>query len=568
MIRFAFLKILFGRTDMKNIFELGKKTPEQSVVSSDRSKYEHLAAALICLLVSLATLAICTRSSFLYPLNDWVDSNCYFTVGKSMFNGKVVYRDIYEQKGVLLYFIHGIAYLFSNTSFIGVFIFEVIFFAAFLYISYLCARLYVNYMLSLCFLPVMAHSIMTSVSLRQGDSAEEFCLPFLVLPIYMFLRSVKKGDGSGIPSTKGIILLGMGAACVLWIKYTLLGIYIGYVLCAMLMCITDKQPIKLINCATAFITGAAIVSLPFLIYFAANGALGDLWEVYFYNNMFLYTDERTLTDKLAGIASLSVRGLSYNGLWGTLVYLGFFSLVLDIKHPRKAAGAVLLYIGCVFFIYWGGIGWYYYSFGMVALCVPGFVFIQRAVYYLYKQAKHAGELLYARLAKGSPQIKNAASRACRIFDAPTRKAVSYVITAALVLSLGIGYTYECYTDSPNVFYMEYDRDEIWQEKFAKIINESDEKTLLNYSCLDLGLYTTANIVPSEKYFARLNIDLKAMKDSLNSSISEQRTKFVVYRGNPSNFVLYYYRIVATEVSHLEYEGSTAYYHLLVRRDGV
>jgi len=551
---------------MKNPFTLGAQSTEKSVVTDKKTKYEHLAAAIICLLVSFATLAVCTRSSFLYPLNDWVDSNCYFTVGKSMFNGKVVYRDIYEQKGVLLYFIHGIAYLISNTTFIGVFIFEVIIFAAFLYISYLCARLFVSYALSLCFLPVMACSIMTSISLRQGDSAEEFCLPFLVLPIYMFLKSVKGGDGSGVPSTKEIILLGMGAACVLWIKYTLLGIYIGYVLCAVLMCITDKQPIKLFHCATAFITGVAIVSLPFLIYFALNGALGDLWEVYFYNNMFLYTDERTLTDKLAGIASLSVRGLSYNGLWGTLVYLGFFSLVLDIKHPRVSAGAVLLYIGCVFFIYWGGIGWYYYSFGMAALCVPGFVFIQRVVYYLYKQAKRAAALLCSAASEKSASVRSAVSRTARIFDSPTRTAVSYVLTATLVLSLGIGYTYECFNRSPNVFYMKYERDEIWQEKFARIINESDEQTLLNYSCLDLGLYTTANIVPSEKYFARLNIDLEDMKNSLNSSIAEQRTKYVVYRGNPSNFVLYYYKIVATEVSHLEYEGSTAYYHLLERRN--
>ena len=119
---------------MKNPFTLGAQSTEKSVVTDKKTKYEHLAAAIICLLVSFATLAVCTRSSFLYPLNDWVDSNCYFTVGKSMFNGKVVYRDIYEQKGVLLYFIHGIAYLISNTTFFGVFIFEVIFFAAFLYI--------------------------------------------------------------------------------------------------------------------------------------------------------------------------------------------------------------------------------------------------------------------------------------------------------------------------------------------------------------------------------------------------------------------------------------------------
>ena len=47
-----------------------------------------------CLLTAAAVLSICTKSSFLYPLNDWVDSNCFYTVGKSMVHGKVLYRDI------------------------------------------------------------------------------------------------------------------------------------------------------------------------------------------------------------------------------------------------------------------------------------------------------------------------------------------------------------------------------------------------------------------------------------------------------------------------------------------
>mgnify|MGYP001729732097 FL=1 len=42
-----------------------------------------------------------------------------------MFNGSVLYRDIYEQKGPLLYFVHGLAGLVSETNFIGVYLVEV-----------------------------------------------------------------------------------------------------------------------------------------------------------------------------------------------------------------------------------------------------------------------------------------------------------------------------------------------------------------------------------------------------------------------------------------------------------
>ena len=39
------------------------------------------------LLVSFAVLAVCSKNSFLYPMNDWVDVNCFFTVGRGITTG-------------------------------------------------------------------------------------------------------------------------------------------------------------------------------------------------------------------------------------------------------------------------------------------------------------------------------------------------------------------------------------------------------------------------------------------------------------------------------------------------
>ena len=57
------------------------------------------------LLVSFAVLTVCSKNSFLYPMNDWVDVNCFFTVGRGITHGLVPYRDLYDQKGPLLYFV-------------------------------------------------------------------------------------------------------------------------------------------------------------------------------------------------------------------------------------------------------------------------------------------------------------------------------------------------------------------------------------------------------------------------------------------------------------------------------
>ena len=61
---------------------------------------------------ALILLMLASRSSFLYTFNNWDDANSYFSVGKGIFNGKMPYRDIFDQKGMYLYFLYGIAYIF------------------------------------------------------------------------------------------------------------------------------------------------------------------------------------------------------------------------------------------------------------------------------------------------------------------------------------------------------------------------------------------------------------------------------------------------------------------------
>ena len=69
---------------------------------------------LFAALAAVLSLTVCTKSSFLYPLNDWVDVHCYFTVGRGILHGMVPYRDLYEQKGPLVYFLYYIHILFLH----------------------------------------------------------------------------------------------------------------------------------------------------------------------------------------------------------------------------------------------------------------------------------------------------------------------------------------------------------------------------------------------------------------------------------------------------------------------
>lgn len=107
-------------------------------------------------IVALVALLITSKNSFLYVFNDWEDANAFFTVGKSWFNGVLPYKELFEQKGPLLYLIYGLGYLISNKTFHGVFILEVLSFTVFLYYLHKIFNLYFEEKYSLFLLPIIA----------------------------------------------------------------------------------------------------------------------------------------------------------------------------------------------------------------------------------------------------------------------------------------------------------------------------------------------------------------------------------------------------------------------------
>ena len=91
--------------------------------------------ALYCLLAAIVAITVCSKSSFLYPLNDWGDTNCYFIIGKGILKGLVPYRDLYDQKGIIIFAIYSLACLITTNSYFGVYIIEIVAAFLFLYIS-------------------------------------------------------------------------------------------------------------------------------------------------------------------------------------------------------------------------------------------------------------------------------------------------------------------------------------------------------------------------------------------------------------------------------------------------
>ena len=144
------------------------------------NRKQKIALYTACLLAAGVLLLLCSQCSPLFPINVWGDANCLMTVGRVMREGGVIYRDIYEQKGPTLYLIHALAACISDTSFLGVYVLEVVSFAAVLYMACWLAMHRVKPGVAFAGVVLVGACVLVGGAFSRGDSAEEFCLPYLM----------------------------------------------------------------------------------------------------------------------------------------------------------------------------------------------------------------------------------------------------------------------------------------------------------------------------------------------------------------------------------------------------
>ena len=172
---------------------------------------------LMAVLCAFLALMIASSSSFLYATNFWTDTNIYFTIGRGMTQGLMPYRDLFDHKGPLLFMLYALGACVSKTGFIGVFMLEVASLAAALYSGWRTVCLYGEGRLSLLAMPLTATAACCCTAFTQGGSAEEFCLPALVMGIALTLALLK--NRTAHPKAAQM-LFGAAAGWVFLIKYT------------------------------------------------------------------------------------------------------------------------------------------------------------------------------------------------------------------------------------------------------------------------------------------------------------------------------------------------------------
>ena len=173
-------------------------------------------------------------------------------MGKGIVHGLVPYRDLYEQKGPILYFLHALCYLIPGDHFFGVYLLETAAFTAFSYYAGKIICLYLPSSAPYWILPVLSGLVLSSESFCQGDSAEELCAALLMITFYYTLEYFTRRYPLSI-SYRTLLINGIFAGIILWVKYTLLGFHLAFMAMLFFIMVSEKAYARSIKSCFVFL---------------------------------------------------------------------------------------------------------------------------------------------------------------------------------------------------------------------------------------------------------------------------------------------------------------------------
>lgn len=469
---------------------------------TDKSRLTKFELAFLILSATI-TITIVSTCSPLYPFNPWDDANCFFTLGRGIIHGSVPYRDLYDQKGPIIYFIYAFAAFLSERSFIGVWIVESIAASLYAVFTWKTAKLFLDTpKYSLTVMPLFLATVYTTGMFNFGGNTEELCFPLLTVALYFCLRSFVINND--LPGNKDAFMSGLITASLFWTKYTLLGFMAAFILIILVVSIRRKQFSRLWSLVWRFLCGFVIITIPVILYFAITKSLNSLWEEYFVNNMLFYLDSSDLP-MLARIPIIKNIYITLHCLFSTLRYNPSFGILflitlaslfcIDKKHRVKTI--VLFTI----------------TFALSA----GFIFTKPGFVYYYGYI-----LSYALCLAVIPVIKLETMIIKRFSN---NTSLFKLISGVLLSSLFIFVMFSC----KNLYLIFQPKEFLSQYRIAETIKQTENAKVLTYDVMDAGFFTAAEIMPCNRFYCFHNNEneYKAVEEEKNRLIKEGFYDYIV-----------------------------------------
>jgi hypothetical protein len=267
-----------------------------------------------------------------------IDSAISQYLAKSMLEGKIPYKDVFDHKPPLIDAINFLGFTLSNSEPWGIWAMEFISLTIAIFISF--------YLLKSIFggLPAIFGTLFWILSLfsllEGGNLTEEYALPLQFGGILIFYLSIKYPKKQWLNITSGILF---GLAFIL--RQNLIGVFIALIIYSTLSEVFKGNFKSLLKKYSMFTLGALVVFIPTIYYFWINNALWDFTRDAFIFNYYYSGSGRGFSNAANSIY-YGFQLLSTTFIWiiALLAYFDLFAyLVYNLKRNYLSKNQFILW---------------------------------------------------------------------------------------------------------------------------------------------------------------------------------------------------------------------------------
>ena len=317
------------------------KTAERSLVTALKLKlrYNFLSLLTIIFLI-IFSIFLSLGTNFSQINHNILSHDCgiFSYIAFAMQKGRVLYKETWDNKGPLLYFIYYIGFLINSKY--GVYLLELISIFISVLFGYKTIKLITDKKLYSIIGIIYTFSVW-GVTFEGGTFSESFALPLMFIGIYLFTKKIFKGQKL---KNLEIVILGILTALIASLRLNMLAIFLALFLVIGIDLIFEKQFKEILRWLAYGVLGFIIAIIPILIYLIYNKALVDCMNTAYFGILSGF-NSGTIINKIRVLISMII---TFNISGGSILILGFIiTSILLIINKNITNKNYKKYIMCI-----------------------------------------------------------------------------------------------------------------------------------------------------------------------------------------------------------------------------
>lgn len=296
-------------------------------------------------------------TSPLFPYDYGWDSALFILVGKCLNQGKMLYMDIFDHKGPIIFWIEALGDKLHGTY--GIFAVQVLFMCLTLNLMRCIFKRVLDKKVQLY--EFIIFLIFLSYPFANGNLTEEYSLVFILVPLYLAIKRIMQNE---MPSEKDFLVYGICFGILSFIRLNNAVTIAGIVLFWMIYLLKQRSYKRLTLSLAAGAAGIGIVTVPIILYFGQLGTLGDmLYATFGYNFEYGGNGLKSQLTQLGNPGYLLRQGILYFPL---IISGWIYKKYVENKNLKELLVLILL-INAISLLYGRGYNHYF----MIAVPLTG-----------------------------------------------------------------------------------------------------------------------------------------------------------------------------------------------------